>query len=163
MASPSFITPYHDTRLPFYRTESHEIISWIWCKDMKNLSHEPLRSCVSIALNKNQASKERYLQHLLTRLPMDKIAGILTVDTFKWIFLNENGRIPIWMSLKFVPMSSIDNKAALVQVKTWRRIGDKPWLSSPTYICGTGGRWVLSLSFWKQQKFRPIFNIAECS
>ena len=31
----------------------------------------------------------------------------------KWIFLNENGRIPIKISLKFIPKSPIDNKPAL--------------------------------------------------
>ena len=51
---------------------------------------------------------------------------ILGDDIFKWIFLNENGRIPIQISLKFVPMRPIDNKPALVQVMTWRRTVDKP-------------------------------------
>ena len=45
---------------------------------------------------------------------------------FKCISLNENGRIQIQISLKFAPMSPIDNKAALVQVMAWRRTGDKP-------------------------------------
>ena len=40
---------------------------------------------------------------------------------FQIHFLNENGLIPIQISLKFVPRSSIDNKAALVQVMAWRR------------------------------------------
>ena len=39
----------------------------------------------------------------LTHLPLDKMAAILADDIFKWIFLNENGRIPIQISLKFVP------------------------------------------------------------
>ena len=42
------------------------------------------------------------------------MAAILTDDIFKCIFLNENDRIPIQISLKFVPMSPIDNKPALV-------------------------------------------------
>ena len=50
------------------------------------------------------------------------MAAILA-DIFKWIFLNENVRIPIQISLKFVP---IDNMPALVQVMAWRRTGDKP-------------------------------------
>ena len=57
---------------------------------------------------------------------MDKMAAILADDIFKWIFLNENGRIPIQISLKFVPKSPIDNKSALVQVMAWHRTGDKP-------------------------------------
>ena len=37
------------------------------------------------------------------------------------------------ISLKFVPKTSIDNKAALVQVMAWRRVGDKP-LPEPMLI-----------------------------
>ena len=62
----------------------------------------------------------------LTHLPLDKIVAILADDIFKWIFLNENDRIPIQISLKFVPKSPIDNKPALVQVVAWCRTGDKP-------------------------------------
>ena len=53
------------------------------------------------------------------------MAAILAEDIFKCIFLNENDRILIQISLKFVP-SPIDKKPALVQVLAWRRIGDKP-------------------------------------
>ena len=69
------------------------------------------------------------------------MAAILAEDNFKCIFLNENDRIPIWISLKFVPRSLIDNKPALVQVMAWRRIGDKslPELMltqfTDTYMC----------------------------
>ena len=51
---------------------------------------------------------------LLTHLPLDKMAAILADDNFKCIFLNENDRIRIPISLKFVPRSPIDNKPALV-------------------------------------------------
>ena len=47
-------------------------------------------------------------------------------DTFKHIFLNENVRISIEISLKFVPKSPINNIPALVQIMAWRRSGDKP-------------------------------------
>ena len=67
---------------------------------------------------------------LLTHLSLDKMATILADDHFKCIFLNKNDRIPIRISLKFVSMSLIDNKPALVQVMAWRRIGDKS-LSEP--------------------------------
>ena len=59
------------------------------------------------------------------------MAAILTDDIFKCIFLNENNRILIRISLKFVPMSPVDNKLALVQVMAWRQTGDKP-LPEPT-------------------------------
>ena len=55
-----------------------------------------------------------------------KMAAILADDTLKCIFLNKNDRIPFRISLKFVPMSPVDNKPALVQVMAWRRTGDKP-------------------------------------
>ena len=42
------------------------------------------------------------------------MAAILADDIFKCIFLNKNDRIPIQISLKFVPKSSIGNKPALV-------------------------------------------------
>ena len=54
------------------------------------------------------------------------MAAILADGIFKCIFLNENNRNLIQISLKFVPMSPIDNKPALVQVMDWCRTGDKP-------------------------------------
>ena len=42
-------------------------------------------------------------------------------DTFKRIFLNENVRISIKISLKFVPKGPINNIPALVQILAWRR------------------------------------------
>ena len=57
---------------------------------------------------------------------MDKMAAILADDIFKCIFLSENGKIPIQISLKFVTRNPIDNKPALVQVMAWCQIGDKP-------------------------------------
>ena len=52
--------------------------------------------------------------------------AILADDIFKWISLNEHGRIPIQISRKFVPMNPIHNKPALVQVIAWHRTDDKP-------------------------------------
>ena len=54
------------------------------------------------------------------------MVAILADDIFKWIFLYEYDRIPIQISLKFVPKSPADNKPALVPVMAWRRTGDKP-------------------------------------
>ena len=68
-------------------------------------------------------------------------------NTFKCIFLNENLRISIKISLKFVPKGRINNNRALVQIMAWRRSGDKP-LSEPmmvsllTHICVTRPQWV---------------------
>ena len=54
------------------------------------------------------------------------MATILADDIFKCIFLNENDKTLIQISLKIVPGSPIDNKSALVRVMAWRRTGDKP-------------------------------------
>ena len=45
---------------------------------------------------------------LLTHLFLDKMAAILADDIFKCIFLNENDRIQIQISLIFVPRCPID-------------------------------------------------------
>ena len=52
---------------------------------------------------------------------------------FQVHFPDENGRILIWISLKCVPRSLMNNKLALVEVMAWRRLGDKP-LSEPMLI-----------------------------
>ena len=68
-------------------------------------------------------------------------------DTFKRIFLNENVRISIKISLKFLPKGPINNNPALVQIMAWRRSGNKP-LSEPmmvsllTHICFSRPQWV---------------------
>ena len=73
-------------------------------------------------------------------------------DTFKRIFLNENVRISITISLKFVPKGPNNNNPALVQIMAWRRPGDKP-LSKPrmesllTHICVTRPQWVKVLKY----------------
>ena len=66
----------------------------------------------------------------LTHWPLDIIATILADNNFKCIFLNEIDKILIWISLKFVPKSPIDNKPVLVQAMAWCWIGHKP-LSEP--------------------------------
>ena len=68
-------------------------------------------------------------------------------DIFKWIFSNENVRISIYISLKFVLRGSINNIPTLVQVMAWRRPGYKPlsepmMAKIPTHICITRPQWV---------------------
>ena len=60
---------------------------------------------------------------LLTHL---KIVAIYADNIFNCIFLNENDRILIQISLKYVSRSLISNKPALVQVMAWPQSGDKP-------------------------------------
>ena len=68
------------------------------------------------------------LQSLLTHLSPDKMTAILADNNFKCMLLNENDRIPIPISLKFVPRSPVDNKAGLVHVMAWCQKGDKPMM-----------------------------------
>ena len=68
-------------------------------------------------------------------------------DTFKRIFLNENVRISIKISLKFVLKGPINNNPAVVQIMAWRRSGDKPlsellMVSLLTHLCVTRPQWV---------------------
>ena len=53
------------------------------------------------------------------------MAAILADDDYKCIFLNQNDRIPIRISLKFVARSPINNITTLVQIMAWHRPGDK--------------------------------------
>ena len=54
-------------------------------------------------------------------------------DIFKGIFVNENLWLSLKISLKFVPNVRIDNIPALVQIRAWRRPGDKPF-SEPMMV-----------------------------
>ena len=60
-------------------------------------------------------------------------------DTFKRIFFNENIRISITISLKFVPKGPIKNYQALVQIMAWCRSGNKPF----------SGRWDVKKLSWR--------------
>ena len=92
-----------------------------------------------------QTSKKRRINTLRPRQNRRHFAD----DIFKSIFLNENARISLKISLKFVLMVRINNIPALVQIMAWRRPGDKP-LSEPmmvrllTHICVTRPQWVLT-------------------
>ena len=75
-------------------------------------------------------------------------------DTFKRIFVNENVRISIRFSLKFVPKGPINNIPALVQIMAWRRPGYKPlsesvMVSLMTHICVTRPQSVKHVSVWQ--------------
>ena len=68
-------------------------------------------------------------------------------DIFKCIFLNENVKISIKISMKFVSKGPINNIPALLQIMAWRRPGDKPlsepmMVCLPTHICVTRPQWV---------------------
>ena len=99
----------------------------------------------------------------LTHLPLAKFTSILAADSFKCMFLNEN-RIPIRVSLKFVPRSPIGNKPALVQVIACRRTGNKPLpeliLTQFTYayIWSTRGRWIKEEQNWFINQIFILYN-----
>ena len=58
------------------------------------------------------------------------MAAVSADDIFKRIFLNENYRLFVLISLRYVPNGLIINLPPLVQMMAWRRPGDKP-LSEP--------------------------------
>ena len=94
-------------------------------------------------------------------------------DTFNHIFANENVKISIRFSLKFVLKGPINNIPALVQIMAWRRPGDKP-LSEPvmvsllTDIYVTRPQWVNALRprengrHFAEDIFKCIFLCAGC-
>ena len=66
---------------------------------------------------------------------------------FKCIFLQENERISLEISLKFFPKVRINNISTLLQIMAWHRQGNKS-LAEPamcsllTHICITRPQWV---------------------
>ena len=66
------------------------------------------------------------LPHWVNSSPPRQNGRHFADDIFNHIFMNENIRISIQISPKFVLTAPIDNKSALVQVMAWRRPGDKP-------------------------------------
>ena len=68
-----------------------------------------------------------FLAFILNTLRSRQIGRHFADDTFKRIFLKENVRIPIEISMKFVPKSPIDNIPALFQIMAWRRHYLKQW------------------------------------
>ena len=69
-------------------------------------------------------------EHRVLNTMGSKQKGHRFADIFKLIFLNEIFCILIQISLKFVPACPSDNEPPLVQIRAWRRIGDKS-LSEP--------------------------------
>ena len=85
-------------------------------------------------------------------------------DTFKCIFMSENVRISIKISLKFVPKGPINNNPALVQIMAWRWSGHQP-LCEPmmasllTHICVTRPQWVEMKVIWFFVVYHPLLII----
>ena len=62
----------------------------------------------------SQFLREYVFRNVINPFPPRQNGTILADSNFKCIFSNENYRIPIRISLKFISRSPIDNKAALV-------------------------------------------------
>ena len=102
------------------------------------------------------------LDILLTHWDWDKMATF-SQTTFKRIFSNENVRVSIKISLKFVPQGPINNIPALVQIMAWRRPGDKPlsgpmMVRLPTHICVTRPQWVNTQIVCQDCFLDPIYS-----
>ena len=80
-------------------------------------------------LNWHQKFLCEYPYHILAHWSRNKTAAMFADDIFKCIFLNENLRNLIHLSLKFVPKCPIKNNPSLFQIMTWCRAGDKPYLN----------------------------------
>ena len=89
----------------------------------------PRRTDVPSALYEPQVRRVSIINTLRPRQNGHRVPD----DTYKRIFLTENVRISIKLSLKFVPKGPINNIPALVQIMAWRRSGDKP-LSEPMMV-----------------------------
>ena len=51
--------------------------------------------------------------------------SLQTAFFFKFIFIDKNWCLLIWILLRFVPQCPVDNKPSLVQIMAWRQTGDK--------------------------------------
>ena len=72
-------------------------------------------------------------------------------DSFKCIFLDENARISIKISLMFVLKGAINNIPALVQIMAWHQPDNKPLFEPKMvrllkHVCVTRPQWVNSLA-----------------
>ena len=106
-----FESPYFRRYWPkLYATMSP--IYWIWWFSARLQKYQCISNGVTAALHL-AISPEQNGHHLAD-------------NTFKCIFWNENDRISIWISLKFIVRNPIGNKPALVHVMAWRLAGDKP-------------------------------------
>ena len=96
--------------------------------------------CVNFKIKQGDGYLEYWSQYcrkmnagdLINTLRLRQNGRYIADDTFKQVFMNENVRISMNISLKFVPKGLINNIPALVQIMAWRRPGDKP-LSEPMF------------------------------
>ena len=116
-------------------------------KEIMNFQHYQQES---IAMIRFSLSSSFLYWILLNTLRPRQNGHRFTDDTLQRIFLKENIKILIKISLKFVPKGQINNIPALVQIMAWRRPGDKPLSETmmvrlETHICVTRPQWVKPL------------------
>ena len=112
-AEPIPTYPIIISRVPWYSSEN---ASSPVCRSIP-ITKTKIENCIFKSTSRCLISGTNELTHL----PLDNNLD----DIFNCIFLNKNHRIPIQISLKYIPKSPIDNKPALVQVMAWRRTGDQ--------------------------------------
>ena len=94
---------------------------------------------------------------ILTHISLNKMVAISADGISKCIFLNENNRISIQISLKAVSMNAINNKPALVQAMAWRRTCDKPFSEQRmTQSTDAYMRHWANLDITGMERFQPV-------
>ena len=127
-------------------------VSW-YCSEEKDLTYPVAKNqkyytivssvcCCPVSLRHQDISS-----HGINTLGLRQNSHHFRVNIFKCIFLNENVRISIEISLKFVPKGPINNIVGLFQIMTALTRG-KAIISEPmmgrvlTHICVTRPQWV---------------------
>ena len=112
----------------------------VWaCTYFFSSIHKLYRACIDIGWARQNFAGHI---HLKNHVPDGHVNEMLNVNVKHWssptgrngrhfaddnyIFLNQNDRILIRISLKFVPRSPADNIPLLVQIMAWCQSGDKP-------------------------------------
>ena len=126
------------------------IVVDVYCKRCMNSKSAPCTYtcaqlypvCASkcVCLRLRSAPKTPTVWNVLNTLRPRQHGRHFADDIFKHIFLNENVRISLKISLKFVPKGPVNNIAPLVQIMARRRWGAKPLFKPmavrvPTHIC----------------------------
>ena len=126
------------------------------CEKTLNICQHPLCHYSWSSLKQDSILFKVPCYHIFNTLRPRQNGRHFADNIFKCILVNENVRIVIKISLKFVPKDPINYIPALVQIMAWHRPGDKP-LSEPmlvsllTHICVTRPQWVKgNLMTWVQ-------------
>ena len=148
---PRSLTPYGITRPQWVNTGPHcmsvliEVMAW--CCQAR--SHYFKQCCTGTMFPYGITGPQG--DFFINTLRLRQNGRHFTDDNFKCIFLNENVRISIEISLKFFPKGRINYIPSLVQIMAWRRPGDKPlsepmMVRLPMHICVARSQWVKCMS-----------------